>query len=422
MNRKIPAAAFVLSLIAAVLVTAVVMVLALGSVYRHELAGAREIYDEAAGKLEAYGPIAEKLYEIDALYKKFYPGELDEDSLLDCAVKGYVAGSGDRYGFYYNAEEAKVLEDDIAGETEGIGVSVIYNADVGAVEIISVGADTPSDEAGLIVGDLIAYIVNDDGSEEAVADLGYEAAITRLRGPSGTEAHFIAFRPDGKGAYTEKEYKITRTRFEAESVMWHVYSPDETIGVIKITGFDQKTPGQFKTAVSELRAAGCEKLIFDVRYNPGGDKDAVCDVLDFLLPEGPTMRTVDKEGNYTVIAESDADFLDMPMAVVVNGSTASAGELFTAALKDYGAAKVIGTTTFGKGTMQSIRPLSDGETYLKITTAYYCPPKSENYDGVGITPDVEIELDEALLEKNIYKVTDEEDNQLRAAADTFKNK
>ena len=184
--------------------------------------------------------------------------------------------------------------------------------------------------------------------------------------------------------------------------------------MVKITGFDRATPDQFFAAVQTLLDGGCTRLVVDVRNNPGGELQAICTVLDYLLPYGPVIRTVDREGNEEVIYRSDAKALDVPMAVLVNENTASAGELFCSALQDYEKAVIVGTQTYGKGSMQTIRQLSDGSG-LSVTYRYYCPPFSDNYDGVGVTPDVVVEPAGAMLEKNIYKITDEEDNQLQAA-------
>ena len=166
-------------------------------------------------------------------------------------------------------------------------------------------------------------------------------------------------------------------------------------------------------AIADLTAKGAKSLIFDVRYNPGGALTGIVDTLDYLLPEGPIIRIVDREGNEEVI-ESDADWLDIPMAVLVNGSTASAAELFTSALQDYEMAVVIGTTTYGKGTMQSVVSLPDGSG-ISISYRMYNPPYSPNYEGIGITPDITLDLDASLAEKNFYKITDDEDNQLQMA-------
>ena len=195
--------------------------------------------------------------------------------------------------------------------------------------------------------------------------------------------------------------------------MYHSYEADPTIGIIKILSFDLGTPAQFKEACETLIEGGATRFVFDVRYNPGGDLTSICSILDYLLPEGPIVHIVDAQGGEEVI-NSDASELDLPMCVLVNGNTASAAELFSSALQDYDKAELVGTTTYGKGTMQTIIRLSDN-TGLGISYRMYNPPYSENYEGVGVKPDVEIEMDESLANKNIYKITDDEDTQLQKA-------
>ena len=169
--------------------------------------------------------------------------------------------------------------------------------------------------------------------------------------------------------------------------------------------------------MKKLAKAGCDKFIFDLRYNPGGELDSVVSILDYLLPKGPVIRIYDANDKLVDQRDSGKECVDFPMAVLVNGSTASAAELFTSALMDYDKATVVGETTFGKGCMQSTQALADGA--VKITYRMYKPPFSEGYHDVGITPDVEVALDEALANKNIYKITDAEDNQLKAALDAL---
>ena len=218
----------------------------------------------------------------------------------------------------------------------------------------------------------------------------------------------------GKHYEETVSFSILRGYVTEQTVMYHVYALDSTVGVVKITGFDRATPNQLFAAVQDLLDGGCTRLVLDVRNNLGGELQAICSVLDYLLPSGPVIRTIDRNGNEEVIYRSDAKALDVPMAVLVNGSTVSAAELFCSALQDYDKAVIVGTQTYGKGSMQTIRRLSDGSG-LSVTYRYYCPPFSDNYDGVGVTPDVVVEPAGAMLEKNIYKITDEEDNQLQAA-------
>ena len=360
---------------------------------------------------DAYAHLANfnKLLEVDALFRNLYVKDFDETELMDGILAGYVMGSGDRFGAYYPAEEFQTYMDSLNGDMQGIGVNVIYNSEYGAIEIINVMPDSPALEAGVEPGDLIVYV----GEEmESVAELGYYGALAKLQGKAGTMAVFTVAR--GKHYEESVSFSILRGYVTEQTVMHHVYSLDNTVGVVKITGFDRATPDQFFAAVQTLLDGGCTRLVVDVRNNPGGELQAICSVLDYLLPYGPVIRTVDRAGNEEVIYRSDAKALNVPMAVLVNENTASAGELFCSALQDYEKAVIVGTQTYGKGSMQTIRQLSDGSG-LSVTYRYYCPPFSDNYDGVGVTPDVVVEPAGAMLEKNIYKITDEEDNQLQAA-------
>ena len=210
---------------------------------------------------------------------------------------------------------------------------------------------------------------------------------------------------------TLKEFAIIRQTVTDTTVESRVIGGD--IGVIRISQFVENTGDSIRTAIADLTAKGAKSLIFDVRYNPGGALTGIVDTLDQLLPEGPIIRIVDKQGNVESI-DSDAKQFEIPMCILTNESTASAAELFTSALKDYKLATVIGTTTYGKGTMQTVVSLPDGSG-LSISYRMYNPPYSDNYEGIGVTPDIELPLAEHLLEKNFYKITDEEDNQIQMA-------
>lgn len=352
----------------------------------------------------------EKMNLLDALIQEEYVGEVDEEALTDWILKGYMAGLGDPYAEYYTEEEFSALLADNRGEMQGIGISVTMDTDTGLIEVISVYPESPALEAGVMPGDRIAYII-EDGQYYSVTELGYSVAVSMLQGEADTYASFVVQRGDSQEPL---EFSIQRGYITEYTVSSRLYAPDPTVGVIQITSFDGGTPEQFAAAVQSLQEQGVERLILDVRYNPGGDLDSVCSVLDTLLPEGPVIRTIDKDGNEEVVYTSDAQELDMPMVVLVNEGTASAGELFASALQDYEKALVVGAQTYGKGSMQTIHSFGDG-TGFKYTYRYYCPPFSDNFDGVGVTPDVVEELDEALAERSIYTLTDEEDNQLAAA-------
>lgn len=405
-SKRISVTVFVTALILAILVTFMTTYTILSGIYAADL---RESYlGQAAGDGSAIAGGNEKLGTIDQIFRTYYYNDLDDEKLNEYILRGYVAGTGDRYGDYFTAEEYEILTADTQGEMQGIGISVIYNADYDLIEVINVMPDSPALKAGVEPGDLIAYIGEE---KESVSALGYTMAVNKMQGKAGTTAVFTVLR--GKNYAETVEFAIERGFVTEISVLSHICATDPSVGIIKITGFDLSTPDQFKGAVKELQDAGATRLVFDVRYNPGGDLTSITNILDYLLPEGPIIRTVDKAGNEETIS-SDKNELVMPMAVLANESTASAAELFTSALQDYDKAVFVGKTTYGKGSMQSILRLGDGSA-IKLTTKMYFPPFSESYEGIGIVPDVDVAMDESLAGKNIYKITDAEDTQLQAA-------
>ena len=390
MSKKISIGTAVILMLLAVLVTFQLTFVSLSNKYQSEL-------NELTVSQDMYA----KLAAVDELYRTLYIGDIDEKTLTDNLIRGYVYGTGDKYAYYLDEEQFAEMMASNNAELQGIGIMVIYQNDM--IEIISVMPDSPALEAGLEPGDIIAYV-----GGESVAELGYTAAVNRLQGEAGTLAEFTVLRGEEL-----IDFSIERGYVNEQSVMYHVYEPDPTIGIVKILSFNLGTPEQFKAACEELIAGGVTKFVFDVRYNPGGDLESITEILDYLLPEGPIVRIVDAEGNEDV-RYSDADELDMPMCVLVNSSTASAAELFSSALQDYNKAELVGTVTYGKGTMQTIIRLADN-TGIGISYRMYNPPFSDNYEGVGVQPDYVVEMDESVADKNIYKITDEEDTQLQKA-------
>ena len=351
-----------------------------------------------------------KLNLIEDMLKDEYLYEIDDEAVQNGILKGYMYSIGDTYAEYFTKEEFELLMQDTNAEMQGIGVSVVYNSEYGAIQIISVFPESPAAKAGVKPGDLIVYLVK-DGEKKSVAELGYSIALTALQGKAGTFAEFTVYR--GKDLGESVEFSIERKAITEYTVEYRVHSIDKSVGVIRISSFDSKTPEQFKAAVEDLKSKGCTKLAVDVRYNPGGELISVCETLDMLVPEGPVIRTVDKNGNEETVYTSDANETDMPIAVITNGSTASAAELFASCLRDYEKAVLVGENTFGKGSMQTIKSFGDGSGF-KYTYRYYCPPFSDNFDGVGIAPDVEVILSEEKA-ASFYTLTDAEDVQLAAA-------
>ena len=356
----------------------------------------------------------EKLEIIKSIFTLYSYYDLEDDALMNGALKGLAQGTGDRYAEYYTEEEFSAMMDDSNGDMQGIGISVIHNTDYNVIEIINVFPNSPALEAGLEPGDLITYVGIGENATP-VEELGYTNAVMALQGTAGTFCEFTVNYGDNYAQI--KEYSIERGFVKEQTVTHRICETDKTVGIIKILEFDATTPDQFKAAIDELKANGAEKLIFDVRYNPGGNLTSICEILDFLVPEGPIIRIRDKDGNEETV-DSDASEFNMPMAVLCNGSTASAAELFTSALMDYDKAISVGNVTYGKGSMQTTIPLTDGSG-VKLTTKMYFPPFSEGYDGIGITPDIEIDMDESTEGISIYKITDAQDTQLQRAIRYF---
>ena len=397
-KRGVPVGAVVLICVLSVLVTAIATFFITASIY-------------AVDPNSTLGRIYSKMSTLSKMVDQYYVRSVDDETLTAYALKGYMYGIGDRYADYYTKEEYESLMNNIEGSGVGVGINVVYDEEHEAIQIVNVVKDSPAEKAGVMVKDIITHVTS-DGEKLAVKDIGYDAALDKMLGEVGTTASFTVMRGED---YSETvEFTIERSQFTNTSVLYHTYSLDNSVGIIRITGFDYATPSQFKEATQKLIDNGAKAFIIDVRNNPGGELNSVCTVLDMLLPEGPIIKTVDKSGAEIVARTSDADRLDIPMAVIVNGNTASAAELFCAALKDYKLAHLVGTQTFGKGSMQSTFKLPDGSG-VKMTTNLYNPPFSPNYDGVGVTPDVEVELDKDLQDKNSYLITDEEDNQIAEA-------
>lgn len=393
MSRKISLPAAIVLILLAALLSFQITFVAMMSKYQNEV-----------GMLTASQSAYEKLNYVDALYRANYVGEIDEEQLSDYLIRGYIAGVGDKYASYMTADEFSAYMEESSGEMVGIGVHIIYNNELGALEVISVMRDSPALEAGVEPGDLIVMV-----GDEYVSDLGYYPAVDKMLGELGSVAQFTVRR--GKNYEESVAFSIIRAKVTDTTVESHMYGSD--IGIIRITQFAENTGENVKTAITDLMEKGAKSLIFDVRYNPGGALTGIVDTLDYLLPEGPIIRIVDREGNEDSIT-SDAFCVSIPMVILVNESTASAAELFTSALQDYKLATVIGTTTYGKGTMQTVVSLPDGSG-LSISYRMYNPPYSDNYEGIGVVPDIELPLTDELLEKNFYKITDDEDNQIQTA-------
>ena len=351
---------------------------------------------------------------IDYLYQENYVGEIDKEKLITDIMNAYIASVGDKYGMYYSPDMVKELFNGFQGVKTGLGIYVKGTLENDGIKILAVMNGSPAKNAGLKDGEIIFEIGN-----VLVKDVGYEKALDMLVGEPGSIISLGVKVVEG----TEEKVRrvdVIRAEFEAQAVYYHRYALDQSIGVIRVLDFTDAMPKQFKSAVNDLLERGCTSIVFDVRSNTGGTLDSCIEVLDFLLPEGTLAKILDAKGEVVETYSSSEGSIDVPMAVLTDGYTASAAELFTCALKDYGVATIVGTKTYGKGCMQHILELPSGGA-LRYTTNYFNGPTSENFDGIGITPDVVIELDESLKNKNMFEISDLEDNQLQKACEQLLN-
>ena len=343
----------------------------------------------------------QKLNYLESLIDEEYLDEKDEDSLREGLYAGLMSGLNDPYSVYYTAEQYKELNTSNEGSYVGIG-AVLQKDEDGGAQIVQLYEGGSGEQAGLKKGDVLKAIDGEDVTEKETADIA--AMIKESDKDSVT---LTVQRAEQKETL---DIKVEIRDVEIQTVS-HEMLNDET-GYIRISEFSEVTSNQYKKAFEDLQDKGMKKLVVDLRDNPGGLLTAVCDVLRQILPEGLIVYTEDKNGKKEEEKCDGKSELAMPLAVLVNGGSASASEIFAGAVKDYGIGTIVGTTTYGKGVVQTIQPLSDGSA-VKITIAKYFTPKGNDINKKGIAPDVEAELSEDSTDWT--ELTHEEDTQLQAA-------
>lgn len=369
--------------------------------YRHD--SVAQTGNTSSGMITADKKVQKKLEQLEYYIRNLYLEEVDDKVLEDYLYYGLIAGIKDPYAAYYNEEETRSMLDSTNGSYCGIGAVFSQNMVTNIVTVTRVYEGYPACEAGILPGDVLYKVEGEDISGEDLTSI-----VTKIKGEADTEVVVSMLRGDKVLDFTLKRQEIM-----VPTVVYDML-PEQT-GYIQITEFDKITVEQFEEALTALQSEEMERLIIDLRNNGGGNVSAVCSIADMLLPEGLIVATEYKDGRRDEMT-SDADCLGIPMAVLVNGSSASASEILAGALKDYGVAKIVGTQTFGKGIVQSVYDLQDG-TSLKLTTAKYYTPNGNCIHKIGITPDVEIELPEELKTK--VSLSPEEDVQLQKAIEVL---
>lgn len=349
----------------------------------------------------------DKIKTIQTYIDSYSYYDQDREKFIDGMYSSLMTSLNDDYAAYYDEETYTSLMQSSSGTYSGIGCVVTQNMENGQVIVVQPYEGAPAYEAGLAIGDIILKI-----NDIEVTGMDLNEAVSYIKGEEGTTVN-ITYLRGGQ----ENTVEVERRTIEIPTIEYEML--EDSTGYIKISDFDEITVEQFNSALEELMAEGAKGFIFDVRSNPGGLYDAVVDMLDTLLPEGTLVYTEDKYGNRQT-ETSDAKSIDMPMAVLINGDSASASEIFAGALKDYDAAEIIGTKSFGKGIVQSVVPLGDG-TGIKFTIASYFTPKGVCIHGVGIEPDQTVQLpeDENAYDDNGY-LKKEYDTQLKAAMEYIK--
>ena len=343
-------------------------------------------------------PLA-KINKIENLIDQYYLFDIDKNKQQEGAVEGYVKALGDPYSEFLTKEEMDSLNQQTEGEYAGVGI-VVTPSETGAITVVSAIKGSPAFEKGIKKDDIILKINGKDYNASQMND-----AVKVMKGKPNTDVKLTIARMENK---TSKIFDVNITRRMISLTTVNSQKIGD-IGYINITQFDRKTDKEFIEQYENLKKQNVKSIVLDLRNNPGGLLDSTVKIADYLLPQGVIVKTVDKNKKEDV-QKSDSSEQNLPMVVLVNGSSASASEILTGALKDYKKATIVGEKTFGKGIVQTIIPMEKGEG-LKLTISEYFSPNGNKIHKQGVKPDVEIKLDEKA--KGIGVEFMKEDNQLQ---------
>jgi len=340
-----------------------------------------QVEEETATKLLT-PDVENKINELAALLAVYYYDDVDLDEVKTGIYRGVLDSVGDKYTTYYTAEEYDSMMTSASATYYGIGAVLTQNSKTSVVTVLHVYEGSPAADAGITAGDIIISAGGIEATSVTLSEL-----VQNIRGGEGTTVDIRIYNESN--GY--QDYELERRKVDIPTVDGELLEGNENIGYIEIVEFGDNTADEFIKIYEDLKGQGMDRLIVDVRDNPGGMLKAVVSLCDYILPEGLVVYTEDKyekRNEYT----SEASCIDMPMAVLINENSASSAEIFAGAIRDYDYGTLIGTTTYGKGIVQTIKQLSDGSA-VKMTTSRYFTPKGENIHGVGIAPDIELEFE-----------------------------
>jgi len=353
--------------------------------------------------------VSSKIETIQSIINQYHMEPIDSQEVEDWTYRGMVAGLGERYASYYTREEVEANNESLAGQYEGIGAVLIQDKTTGFVTIVRCYEGGPAEEAGILPEDIL-YMVND----VVVANMELTEVVKKIKTEEG-ETVKITIARDGEAEYLE--FDLERRAIEVPTITHEML--EDKVGYIVISEFATITRDQFKLALQDLEEQGMERMVVDLRGNPGGGLQTTCNMLEEILPAGIIVYTLDRDGVREEFTGAGAHAIDIPFVVLVNENSASASEIFAGAVQDYGVGTIVGVTTYGKGSVQGTIPLEDGSA-VKMTVAKYYTPNGNDINGIGIQPDVEVELNEELKKQNV--IEKEEDNQLQKALEVVKSK
>ena len=343
------------------------------------------------------------LASIRTILENEYIGELNDEQMLEMAIKGYVAGVGDEYTVYYTPDEMSDEYDTAMGNYVGIGIYMIVNYEEGTITVVEAMENSPAADAGLKEGDIIYAVDGEEITADNVQDMS-----NKIKGEENTTVKLGIKRDD-----ETLEVEVERRRIEVSHIESKMLDGD--IAYIQIADFDGGVAKEFKENYEKLASQGAKSLIIDIRSNGGGVVDEAIDILEMICDKGSILLIeTDKHQNETITYSEEEPIVDIPIAVLVNENSASASEIFAGALKDHEKATIIGTQTYGKGVIQTLIRLKDGSG-LKMTTDEYCTPNRNKINKIGIEPDIIVELPDDIVE-----LTEENDTQLQRAIEELK--
>lgn len=363
---------------------------------------------------ESSKSVKNKTEEIEGIIDKYFYFDQDDDKREESYYDGIMKGLDDPYSVYYTQEEYEKLMEEDSGEFEGIGATVSKDNEKGTIYIVKPIVGSPAEKAGLLPDDVIVAVDDLD----VTSDMELDYVVDHIRGEKGSKVTLKIYR-EGEPDFLFID--IVRDTITNTTVSYEML--DNSIGYIQIEQFVENTPELYENAIDDLMSQGAKGLVIDLRNNPGGLLKAVIEMADYVIDDskvadgasqaGLLLQTKDKDDN--ILEEYSCDdkhSIDLPMAVLVNGNSASASEIFSGCLKDYGVAKIVGTTTYGKGIVQSVMKLKDGSA-VKLTIAQYFLPSGTAVHKVGVEPDVEVELNDD--QKRKITIEHDKDNQLQEA-------